>query len=497
MTDFYSAKHYAKKAEKWATGTMAECPDGSAKHWAQVAEATAGSIGDPANRDLSNLTDVGLSRLSNLPLFVSFKTGHILNNASYVNGRLFSWLSGTVYTTAYNELVNELNAQKKAFYQFWTGTEPLFTLSYAPSVGDMAYTIQNGYAVEKSTIANINYAELGSVMEITLQDGSMGQREVGLTDVDQEAYIARSIAINDITVNYFLTDTNKKICMADQANNVAALYTAMGAADFYVLDTQNQQFKLPRQHARRLLRTYKNGANWYNLYSDGWCEQGGVKTFTTGETLNAQVVTLPMAFANMNYTVNGLRVENIDSLAYSYVKSKTTDSFILYGQGGGNNFNWTASGYADTSLLQDEFEYEYFFLGTSVNETSVDVGQIITALTAKADVDLNNVSSNIDYVVEAWQSDDGSMWYRRYKSGWLEQGGTQKVYTNQVLSFPAPFADTNYALVGLPIEMNANMGSNDMSYSTKTATSIKFILRFNGAAQSGFNCMWYASGKGA
>lgn len=44
MADFYSAKHYAKKAQKWATGTMAECPDGSAKHWAQVAEATAESV---------------------------------------------------------------------------------------------------------------------------------------------------------------------------------------------------------------------------------------------------------------------------------------------------------------------------------------------------------------------------------------------------------------------------------------------------------------------
>lgn len=359
---------------------------------------------------------------STFPLFMSFKTGHILNNASYVNGRLFSWLSGAVYASAYNELVNE----------------------------------KNHAATEQKT---------------------------------------QTIAGVEIT--YYLTPDKYKICLPDQADNVAALYTATGAADFYLLDTENQQFKLPRRNARRLLRAYKNGDEWYNLYSDGWCEQGGVKTFKAGETLNAQVVPFPLAFANTNYTVNGLRVENLDALAYSYVKSKAADSFILYGQGGGNNFNWTAQGYADTSVIQDEFEYEYFFLGTSVNETSVDVGQIITALTAKADVDLNNVSSNIDYVVEAWQSDDGSMWYRRYKSGWLEQGGTQKVYTNQVLSFPAPFADTNYALVGLPIEMNANMGSNDMSYSTKTATSIKFILRFNGAAQSGFNCMWYASGNGA
>lgn len=254
---------------------------------------------------------------STFPLFMSFKTGHILNNASYVNSRLFSWLSGAVYASAYNELVNE----------------------------------KNHAATEQKT---------------------------------------QTIAGVEIT--YYLTPNKYKICLLDQADNVAALYTATGAADFYLLDTENQQFKLPRRNARRLLRAYKNGDEWYNLYSDGWCEQGGVKTFKAGETLNAQVVPFPLAFANTNYTVNGLRVENADALAYSYVKSKAADSFILYGQGGGNNFNWTAQGYADTSVIQDEFEYEYFFLGTSVNETSVDVGQITTALTGKADVDLNNAN---------------------------------------------------------------------------------------------------------
>lgn len=473
MTDFYSAKHYAKKAEKWATGTMAECPDGSAKHWAQVAEATAGSIGDPANRDLSNLTDEGLSRLSNLPLFVSFKTGHILNNASYVNGRLFSWLSGAVYASAYNELVNELNAQKKAFYQFWTGSEPFFTLSYAPSVGDMAYTIQNGYAIEKSTIANIGYAELGSVMEITLQDGSMGQRDVGSTDVDQEAYIARSIAINDIAVNYFLTDTNKKICLSDQADNVAALYTTTGAADFYLLDTANTQFKLPRRNARRLLRAYKEGEQWYNLYSDGWVEQGG-------ERIDSQTSSFefPISFASTDYTLNATMKRLTGDVANFSVcyDNKTNSSIIVQlrknGAGVGGTYLWQASGYADTSLLQDEFEYEYFFLGTSVNETSVDVGQIATALTGKADVDLSNTTPSSAFKSQSagWGMPDYSSQVTKSTPFTTEFD----CYVHCLVGTTVAFGTTQLLANGVVVDRDVNQTNN----TNNVITSLKgFILK--------------------
>lgn len=216
--------------------------------------------------------------------------------------------------------------------------------------------------------------------------------------------------IAGVSITYYLTGTNKKICLSDQADSVAAIYTATGAADFYLLDTENGQFKLPRRHARRLLRSYKEGTAGYNLYSDGWCEQQGIKTFKTGETLNAQVVTLPLSFADTNYMVDGLRVENADSLAYSYIKSKSTDSFILYGQGGGNAFNWVAQGYAVTTLLEDEFEYEYYFIGNTIqNATMIDVGQISTSLTGKADGDLSNANPSQTFTSQS--------------SGWALPGG--------------------------------------------------------------------------
>lgn len=51
-------------AQLYATGSIEENPDGSAKHWAQVAEETAVLIGNPADRDLSNLSEAGELKVS-------------------------------------------------------------------------------------------------------------------------------------------------------------------------------------------------------------------------------------------------------------------------------------------------------------------------------------------------------------------------------------------------------------------------------------------------
>ena len=280
----------------------------------------------PSNTDnfIANPEVIGTSWVkentegSTFPLFMSFKTCHILNNASYVNGRLFSWLSGAVYTSAYNEFVNE----------------------------------KNHAATEQ-----------------------------------------KAQTISGVEITYYLTPDKYKICLPDQADNVAALYTATGAADFYLLDTENQQFKLPRRNARRLLRAYKSSTDWYNLYSDGWVEQGGTSLIRINEN-----VVFPLSFVNTDYTLTALPIEmipNVGSNDISYkTKSNASIRLILRFNGAaqsGFNCMWQASGYAETSLIQDEFEYEYFFVGNTVqNQTSIDVGQITQTLTGKADVDLSN-----------------------------------------------------------------------------------------------------------
>lgn len=75
-----------------------------------------------------------------------------------------------------------------------------------------------------------------------------------------------------------------------------------------------------------------------------------------------------------------------------------------------------------------------------------DTSYIDGLLATKADTDLGNIPTNYDYVVEKQDptSANGYTWYRKYKSGWVEQGGTATTPTNGDLA------------ITLPIPMNPN-----------------------------------------
>ena len=68
-------------------------------------------------------------------------------------------------------------------------------------------------------------------------------------------------------------------------------------------------------------------------------------------------------------------------------------------------------------------------------------------VSGKANTDLSNVSSNIDYVIESYQN--GTDWYRLYKSGWVEQGGRQTGTTtgSVTVTLPITMKDTNYCVL--------------------------------------------------
>lgn len=55
--------------------------------------------------------------------------------------------------------------------------------------------------------------------------------------------------------------------------------------------------------------------------------------------------------------------------------------------------------------------------------------QLTSQMQTKAQKDLVNVDSNIDFVIESWNDGAGN-WYRKYRSGWCEQGGITPIATN-------------------------------------------------------------------
>lgn len=179
--------------------------------------------------------------------------------------------------------------------------------------------------------------------------------------------------ISGVTVKYYEASNGMKICLPDQEANVSDMYTATGSAWYYILDTDSQQFKLPRKHSTQIVKEYDDGTNWYRLYADGWVEQGG--TATTVSSTPKQI-TLPIEMSTTGYIphIQG----QTSSAGYSNAtwqvmpvnttaSPKTTTSF--YGQSSIDGYNltftWSVSGQSavDISTFQADQKYRYFYVG--------------------------------------------------------------------------------------------------------------------------------------
>ena len=83
---------------------------------------------------------------------------------------------------------------------------------------------------------------------------------------------------------------------------------------------------------------YANGTSWYRIWSDGWIEQGGYSSGSTGRT-----VSFLKVFSNTNFSIHGAINGNSATGDNSIVfGSITTSNFKIYSA---NATRWLACGY--------------------------------------------------------------------------------------------------------------------------------------------------------
>lgn len=90
-----------------------------------------------------------------------------------------------------------------------------------------------------------------------------------------------------------------------------------------------------------ITETYVNGTSWYRVYSDGWCEQGGVSA------RNLQTIRLLKAYANTDYIVFGNIITTDAQQVYGNqvnIMTKTTTNFSFPNSSGAQR-QWHACGY--------------------------------------------------------------------------------------------------------------------------------------------------------
>ena len=160
----------------------------------------------------------------------------------------------------------------------------------------------------------------------------------------------------------------------------------------------------------------------------------------------------------------------------------------------------SSSTYQDGAKVQpDHTKYPYYMVISTEGQTAevqIDINKVYEDLNLKANSDLSNVSANIDYVVESYN--DGTNWYRVYKSGWIEQGGivnTSKTGNDNftsTITLLKPFSN-KYNVVATCIG-----GGDVINVTSKTSTNITFKLYDR---LLNVDCVekyyWLANGQGA
>lgn len=130
--------------------------------------------------------------------------------------------------------------------------------------------------------------------------------------------------------------------------------------------------------------------------------------------------------------------------------------------------------------------------------SDINIGAISEALNNKTDRNMRNVdtASKADSVIDFQEptTGNGYTWYRKYASGWVEQGGLCATSTgNTTVTLPVVMANNQYTTSADVSASTSLSGTYYVSIDTKTTTSI----RVKPSTANGIPACWQVSGMAA
>ena len=201
---------------------------------------------------------------------------------------------------------------------------------------------------------------------------------------------------------------------------------------------------------------------------------------------NAKIPTEQIPVATTS-TVGGVKP---DGNTITVTENGTISAVGGSGSGSGFDFEGTKAEFDAAVAAGTITEDSVSLITDDVSGDNVATKEELQAVDrSKADTSLSNVLANIDYVIESkTPTTDDPTWYRKYKSGWLEQGGV--VTAAGEVTLLKPFANTAYSVQATCLYTNYTnwgVGVNKTSVSS-------FYLNMNTGTQG---AMWEAKGQGA
>ena len=220
-----------------------------------------------------------------------------------------------------------------------------------------------------------------------------------LSEYNNASSTTKTNTVGTVTITYKLTPKGYKICAADQVTSLTTLYNNFGIAWYYVLDTANKQFKLPRTK--------------YGFV--------GLRD-SVGDYIPE---SLPNIKGKVGYIA---RTTNDSTIGQSgaFYDGGAGAGLITIQQAARSNLGFNASlfssTYQDNAPVQQRATqmYLYFYVGeftqTAIEQTA---GLNAELFNGKADVDTPSVQA--PYLKTTYVN--GTSWYRIWSDGYCEQGG--------------------------------------------------------------------------
>ena len=148
-------------------------------------------------------------------------------------------------------------------------------------------------------------------------------------------------------------------------------------------------------------------------------------------------------------------------------------------------FNKNLATFADQLQILDQvpgLEEAVSSMQSTIESINATITEITSSLSA-----LNTRTENLlDFVVESQlpTAENNYTWYRKYKSGWVEQGG---IYNSADLTFVVEMADSNYYLFLQPRNTSGCYSMNAQNLSSTGAT-------INTSSNQWHHYWWFVSG---
>jgi hypothetical protein len=304
------------------------------------------------------------------------------------------------------------------------------------------------------------------------QDGGVYEAAYQHLAEDIDGKTLQSETVGSTTIQFYLADDGHKICPDTQESNVEAIYTATGVAWYYILDTTNQRFKLPRT---------KFGVTGLRDTVGKYVEAG------LPDHNHKIIINTKWGSQNNNNGPNWCGDDATRATNVPATSTNASTSNSIYGN-------------SDTVQPKATQMYLYFYVG--------EFTQTALENTAGLNAELFNDKVDKGHQVIAFQAptaQNNYTWYRKYADGWVEQGGLagDGGTTNQnprSVVFPVTMANTNYQVLGTPKNTTNDAATYTMQPRTLSTTGMDVYCTYctrNDAGPAGPTFYWEVRGMAA